>query len=625
MRRTGWWVVFLCGAVGAGLLFVAVDALWPEPSPPPGAAPVVASQDVAAGPVEPAVRPEPSPPGGPAPVVASPAAAVRPAEPAVRAKRFMVAAADPVAARAGYDALAENGTAVDAMIAVQLVLNLVEPQSGGIGGGALLLYFDGRSGRLTSLDGLEAAPRGADANMFLGPDGQPISLAAAAIGGRSVGAPGTLKLLLQAHQRWGRLSLARLFRPAIDLAEKGFTVSPRLAGLLTGDTAERLKRDPRARDYFFPGGQALQAGQTLRNPAFADTLRFILGAGDGPFYLGPIGADIVGAAQGAPGNAGRLAPIDLEVYRVVERQPVCVPYRVWRVCGMGPPSAGGIGVGQILGMLEHLRMPTTGPGSGDAWHLFAEAGKLATADRDRYVADPDFILVPTSSLIDGTYTTARARMISADKAVPVPAPPGNPPRRVGQERSVDTSTEPSNTSHISFVDADGSVVSLTTSIEGAFGSHLMVRGFLLNNGLADFSFAPYAGGRAVANRVEPGKRPRTSMAPTIVLDQAGRPVLVIGTPGGARIIPYVAQAIIGVLDWGLDVQQAIDLGHVVNLNGRTELEAGTAAAGLKDVLAARGHDVVVMEQPSGLQGIQIGPDGLVGGSDSRRGGVAVGR
>jgi gamma-glutamyltranspeptidase/glutathione hydrolase len=624
MRRTGWWALLLCGAVGAGLLFAVSDAIWPDPAPPGDTAPVV-SQDAASRPAEPAVRPDSPPSGGATPVRVSQAVAVRPAEPAVRAKRFMVAAGDPVAARAGYDVLAENGTAVDAMIAVQLVLNLVEPQSGGIGGGALLLHFDGRSGRLTSLDGLETAPRDADGSMFLGPDGQPMSFAAATAGGRSVGVPGTLRLLLEAHKRWGRLPLARLFRPALVLAEKGFAVSPRLAGLLTGDTAERLKRDSRARDHFFPGGRALQAGQTLRNPAFADTLRFILSDGDAPFYLGPIGADIVAAAQGASGNAGRLAPIDLEVYRVVERQPVCVPYRGWRVCGMGPPSAGGIGVGQILGMLDHVKMPTTDPGAGDAWHLFAEAGKLAMADRDRYVADPDFVLVPTTSLIDSGYTTARARMILADRAAPVPVPPGNPPRRMGQERSVNSAAEPSNTSHVSIVDADGGVVSLTSSIEGAFGSHLMVRGFLLNNGLADFSFVPFAGGHSVANRVEPGKRPRSSMAPTIVLDRAGRPVLVIGSPGGARIIPYVAQAIIGVLDWGLDVQQAIDLGHVVNLNGRTELEAGTAAEELQDALAARGHDVVVMEQPSGLQGIQIGPDGLVGGSDPRRGGVAIGR
>lgn len=596
MRRTVGWALLLGGTIGAGLLFGTGT-----------------------------VRSDSPPPAGPASVVASQAAAGRPAEPAVRAKRFMVAATSPLAAWAGYDVLAENGTAVDAMITVQLVLNLVEPQSSGIGGGALLLHYDGRSGRLTSLDGLETAPRAADGGMFLGPDGRPMPFGAAAVGGLAVGTPGTLKLLLEAHRRWGRLPLDRLFRPAIELATKGFAVSPRLAGLLVGDTAERLKRDPRARDYFFPGGQPLQAGQTLRNPAFADTLRFILSDGDRPFYLGPIGADIVAAVQGASGNPGRLEAIDLEIYRVVERQPVCIPYRDWRVCGMGPPSSGGIGIGQILGLLEHFEIPAMGPDAADAWHLFAEAGKLATADRDRYLADADFVLVPASGLVDNTYMTTRAQTISAGRAAPVPAPPGNPPRRIGQEWSSDTSAEPSDTSHVSIVDADGSAVSLTTTIEGAFGSHLMVRGFMLNSELTDFSFLPYAAGRPVANRVEPGKRPRSSMAPTIVLDRAGRPVLVIGSPGGARIVSYVAQAIIGVLDWGLNVQQAIDLGHVVNRNGRTELEAGTAVAGLKDALAARGHEVVMMEQASALQGIQIGPDGLVGGSDPRREGVAVGR
>jgi gamma-glutamyltranspeptidase/glutathione hydrolase len=591
----------LCGAVGAGLLFgpgIRSDTLPPAPT-----VSVVASQAAATG----------------------PATAGQPAEPAVRAKRFMVASTNPVAAWAGYDVLAENGSAVDAMITVQLVLNLVEPQSSGIGGGALLLHFDGRSGKLTGLDGLETAPRAADGGLFLGPDGKPIPFAAAAVGGRSVGTPGTLKLLLEAHRRWGRLPLHRLFRPAIELADRGFAVSPRLAALLAGEAAEGLKRDPRARDHFFPGGQAPQAGQTLRNPAFADTLRFILSNGDTPFYLGPIGADIVAAVQGASGNPGWLETTDLAVYRVVERPPVCVPYRAWRVCGMAPPSAGGIGVGQILGLLEHFDLRKAGPDSAEAWHLFAEASKLAMADRDRFLADGGVVLVPTSGLVDNTYLTTRAKAISETRAAPVPVAPGNPPRRAGQEWSSDTSAGPSDTSHVSIVDADGSVVSLTTSIEGAFGSHLMVRGFLLNNELAEFSFLPFTSGRPVANRVEPGKRPRSGMAPTIVLDQQGRPVLVIGSPGGARIVPYVAQAIIGVLDWGLNMQQAIDLGHVVNLNGRTELEAGTAVAGLEDALAARGHDVAVIGQESGLQGIQIGPDVLVGGSDPRREGVALGR
>jgi gamma-glutamyltranspeptidase/glutathione hydrolase len=545
--------------------------------------------------------------------------------PAVAAKQFLVTTAHPLAAQAGYDVLAEDGTAIDAMVAVQLVLNLVEPQSSGIGGGALLLHFDGMTGDLKALDGRETAPHAADSRMFLGPDGQPLPFYGAVVGGGSVGTPGTLKLLLEAHHRWGKLPLERLFQPAIDLAEGGFAVSPRLAGLLAGDTVERLKADPTARDYFFPGGQPLQAGQVVKNPAFAETLRLILSDGAKAFYQGPIGADIVAAVQGAAGNPGRLAMEDLAAYRVVERQPLCTAYRLWQICGMGPPSSGGIAVGQILGLLEHFDMKAIGPDTADAWHLFAEAGKLAYADRDRYVADADFVSVPVPGLIDDGYLTARAQAISLDRAAPVPVAPGNPPWRKAQEWTSDTSAEPPDTSQVSIVDADGSAVSLTTTIEGNFGSHLMVRGFLLNNELTDFSFLPEANGRPVANRVEPGKRPRSSMAPTIVLDADGQPVLVIGSPGGARIIPYVAEAIVAVLDWGLDMQQAINLGHVVNLNGRTELEAGTPVAGLKDALAARGHDVVVTEQSSGLQGIEITKSGLVGGADPRREGVALGK
>jgi gamma-glutamyltranspeptidase/glutathione hydrolase len=553
-----------------------------------------------------------------------PAAAGWADTPAVHARHFLVATADPLAAQAGYDVLDEGGTAIDAMIAVQLVLNVVEPQSSGIGGGALLLHYDGVSGTLSTLDGRETAPKAADGSLFLGADGQPLPFYDAVVGGRSVGAPGTLKLLIEAHRRWGKVPLDRLFQPAIDLAETGFAVTPRLAGLLTGDTATRLQADPAARAYFFPGGQALQAGQVVKNPAFAETLRLILSGGEKAFYQGPIGADIVAAVQGAA-HPGRLVAEDLAAYRVVERPPVCTAYRQWQVCGMGPPSSGGIAVGQILGLLEHFDMAEIGAGTADAWHLFAEAGKLAYADRDRYVADADFVSVPVPGLIDDGYLTARAQAISLDRAAAVPAAPGNPPWRKAQEWSSDASTEPPDTTQVSIVDEDGSAVSLTTTIEGGFGAHLMVRGFLLNNELTDFSFVAEANGRPVANRVEPGKRPRSSMAPTIVLDRDGQPVLVIGSPGGARIIPYVAEAIIGVLDWGLDVQQAIALGHVVNRNGQTELEAGTAVAGLKDALAARGHDVAVTDQPSGLQGVQIVKGGLLGGTDPRREGVALGK
>ena len=540
------------------------------------------------------------------------------------AEEFMVAAANPLAVQAGYEVLSSGGTAIDAMIAVQLVLNLAEPQSSGIGGGAFLLYYDAETGETTAYDGRETAPMAADGTLFLGEDGEPLGFWELVVGGRSVGTPGTLKLMEAAHRDHGALPWKGLFQAAIDLSEDGFEVSPRLAGLLQGSTADRLRTYGPARDYFFPGGQPLQAGDTLRNPAFAETLRLIAEYGSEVFYTGEIARDIVATVRNAEGNPGLLSQADMESYDVVRRDPVCAPYRGHEVCGMGPPSSGALTVSQILGILEHFDLASMGPDSAEAWHLFAEASKLAYADRALYMADSDFVRVPVAGLIDPTYLTVRAQRVDRNRAIETPAAAGNPPWREAMLYAPDASMDLPGTSHISIVDAEGNAVSMTTTIESSFGSNLMVRGFLLNNELTDFSLRPEADGRPIANRVEPGKRPRSSMAPTLVFDADGDLLMVVGSPGGSRIIEYVAKTLVATLDWGLDVQSAIDLGHVVNRNGGTDLEAGTSAEALQGPLEALGQQVTIRDLNSGLHAIMITEGALVGAADPRREGIVLG-
>jgi len=539
-------------------------------------------------------------------------------------QQFMVAAANPLAVEAGYEVLKSGGTAVDAMIATQLVLNLVEPQSSGIGGGAFLLYYDAETKDVTVYDGRETAPMEADGTLFLGEDGEPLGFWDAVVGGRSVGTPGTLRLMEAAHQDHGALPWKGLFQTAIDLSEEGFEVSPRLAGLLEGSRADRLRTFATAQAYFFPGGDALQAGDTLRNPEFAETLRLIADNGSEVFYSGEIARDIVATVRNAEGNPGLLSQADMEAYDIVRREPVCVTYRSNDVCGMGPPSSGALTVGQILGILEHFDLPSMGPDSAEAWHLFAEASKLAYADRALYMADSDFVRVPTAGLVDPGYLTVRAQLVNRSVVMETPAAAGNPPWREAMLWAPDTSLELPGTSHISIVDAEGNAVSMTTTIESGFGSNLMVRGFLLNNELTDFSFRPERDGRPIANRVEPGKRPRSSMAPTLVFGADGELLLVVGSPGGSRIIEYVAKTLVATLDWGMDVQSAIDLGHVVNRNGGTDLEAGTEAEALQAALESRGHEINVRDLNSGLHAIMIIQEGLVGGADPRREGIVLG-
>lgn len=543
-----------------------------------------------------------------------------PAAAPVRGRTWMVSAANPLAARAGADVLAQGGTAVDAMVAVQAMLGLVEPQSSGLGGGSFLVYFDAPRNRLTTLDARETAPRAATPTLFQTGAGEPLAFFDAVVGGLSVGVPGTPRLLVDAHRRWGRLPLADLLAPAIRTARDGFAVSPRLAKLVADD-ATRLASSPATAAYFLPGGKPLQARTTLANPAYAETLEALARDGADAFYAGRVALDLVSAVRAAK-TPGRLALEDLAAYRVIERPAVCTPYRAVEVCGMGPPSSGGIAVGQILGMLEGFDLAGLGPEDPVSWRLIGDATRLAFADRERYVADVDFVPMPLGGLTDRAYLEGRAGLLKTDRAL-AETPAGAPRWDHALNFADGNAPELPSTSHISIVDRYGNALAMTTSIENGFGARLMVHGFLLNNQLTDFSFASQKDGVPVANRVEPGKRPRSSMSPTIVMEK-GKPRLVVGSPGGSYIISYVVQAIVGHLDWGLDVQGAVAAPHLVNRFGKYELEKGTAATGLADDLAALGYTTEEKDLTSGLQMIAVSADGLTGGSDPRREGVSIG-
>jgi gamma-glutamyltranspeptidase/glutathione hydrolase len=581
-------------------------------------------------PVEPRLQRQPQlqplPPGMQAPERATGFAE----KPGWTARKFMVAAANPLAADAGYRMLRAGGSAVDAAIAVQMVLTLVEPQSSGIGGGAFLMHFDGKT--VKAFDGRETAPMAATETLFQGPNGKALSFHEGVVGGRSVGAPGVLRMLELAHKEYGRLPWAALFAPAIRLAQDGFAVSPRLHAML--QTERHLKTDPAAASYFYDrDGNPWQVGHVLKNPELANVLREVADKGADAFYKGQIARDIENKVKSHPRNPGLLTAADIGAYQAKVREPVCSDYRAWTVCGMPPPSSGGITIAQLLGILENRNMRALGPKNGlmnaEAVHLFSEAGRLAYADRSRYVADTDFIPLPgnsTKALLDKTYLAGRAALIG-DRSMGV-AESGVPPA-TALALGVDTSPEFPSTSHISVVDASGNAVSMTTSIEDAFGSRQMVRGFLLNNQLTDFSFNAADANGPIANRVQPGKRPRSSMAPTLVFERgSNKLVMSTGSPGGSAIINYVGKVLIGTLDWGLDVQQAISLPNFGSRNGPTELELDRTDTALADRLKAKGHQVRMIEQTSGLQGImrmRIGGEEIwFGGADPRREGIVKG-
>ena len=547
-------------------------------------------------------------------------------------RRHMVVAAHPLAAEAGRAILRAGGNAVDAAIATVLVLNVVEPQSAGIGGGGFLVYYQRGRRALSAWDGRETAPQAAVPERFLLPDGRRRPFMDAVGSGLSVGTPGLVAMLEVAHRAHGKLAWARLFEPATRIAREGFGISPRLAALIAADRL--LPRSPSARAYFFNAdGSPKRAGERLVNAALAAVFQRIAQGGAEAFYRGEIAADISAAVQGAA-IPGDLTEFDLAAYIPKPRVPVCGAYRKFAVCGMPPPSSGGVAVAGLLGLLERLPMRQYGPGSLAAIHAFAEAGRLAHADRDHYLADPDYVDAPVRQLLDRDYLARRSTLIQPDRSLGLAAPgviAGVPER--GEDR---TAALPATT-HLSVVDAAGNAVALTASIEMAFGSRIMVRGFLLNNQLTDFSFAPVEDGVPAANRVEPGKRPRSSMAPTLVFEQAGgtlnplsnkapagRLRWVLGSPGGPAIINYVAKMLVGLIDWDLDVQAAAALPNMGNRNRRTELESGTGLEALVPGLEALGHAVRIQAQTSGVHAIGVTARELTGGADPRREGVALG-
>lgn len=553
----------------------------------------------------------------------------------VHAKHHMAAAANPLATAAGQEMLRKGGSAIDAAIAMQAVLTLVEPQASGIGGGAFIMYWDGT--RVQAFDGRETAPSGAHSRTFLKPDGTPMAFTDVQIGGRSVGVPGVLRALEMAHKQHGNLPWSDLFQPAIKLAQQGFPVSKRLHTQIASD--KFIAQSPDLAKYFLTAaGQPLPVGTSLKNPALAETLTAIARQGANAFYYGENARSIVEKVN-AHANPGALSINDISGYQAKERNPVCGTYKQWKVCGMPPPSSGGVAVLQTLGILEALQRNSPsnnlaemlpqksdiGAGiepTAEAVHLVAEAERLAYADRALYLADSDYVPVNVWGLTNKGYLAERSSLIS-DKGMGVAAagvPPG-----MNTVLAPDRSPLRISTSQIAAVDDQGGAISMTTSVEAAFGSHIMVNGFILNNQLTDFSFVPSENGKPVANRIEPGKRPRSSMAPTLVFDNdSGALIATIGSPGGSQIIEYVNKALIGMLEWNLNPQEAINLPNFGSRNVGTEVESGLVSASLIQQLKDRGHDVTPTEMTSGTQVIIRDGDGWAAGADPRREGSALG-
>jgi len=555
-------------------------------------------------------------------------------KPGWAADSFAVAAANPLATDAGYQVLKAGGNAIDAAVAVQMVLTLVEPQSSGIGGGAFLMHFDGAD--VQAYDGRETAPAAVTGELFM-EDGEPLPFMEAVASGLSVGVPGTLRMLEQAHAEHGQLAWQELFTPAITLAEEGFAVSQRLHTSLAND--EYLRENDLAQAFYYSAdGEPLEVGTTLKNPALAAILRRIAEEGSAAFYEGEVAEDLVEQVQSHPVRPGKISLDDISGYQSLEREPLCTPWQQWEVCGFPPPSSGHLTIMQILGMLDQqplLEAPLENGVTSSGWlHQFLEASRLAFADRGRYIADPDFVEAPGgdwSLMLAPDYLGKRSELIG-EESMGESAEPGNP-----GELAVSFASQPEQpeygTSHISIVDADGNAIAMTTTIEQAFGSRILADGgtdlpggYLLNNELTDFSFTPEVDGQPVANRVEPGKRPRSSMSPTLVFDQeTGALVASLGSPGGAAIIHYTARTLAAMRDWGLNAQEALSLPHAITLGGDVYLEEGRFPEEIIESLRERGHSVSERELTSGLQAIRRLEDGtLFGGADPRREGVVMG-
>ena len=546
-----------------------------------------------------------------------------------RGAKSMIATANPMASRAGADILAQGGSAVDAAIAASLVLGLVEPQSSGIGGGGFMLHYDGKTHKIATYDGRETAPANTTPNHFMGTDGKPIGFIAAISTGRVVGTPGQVALLYHAHKIHGVLAWAKLFEPAIKLAEDGFPVPPRL-GTLTSSMAKYIEPFPDTRAYLFTEtGAPLAVGSTLKNPGYAQTMRDIAANGPDAFYKGPRAERMVAAVAKAIDNgplpiAARISLDDLANYKVVERAPTCGTYRQHKICTMGPPGSGGLAVLQSLGQLETFNLAKMAPNDPRATHLMMEASRRAFADREAYVGDPSFVPVPVAGMLDPAYLRGRAATIDPAQVATQKAPPGIPPG-VTAPTSPGLNGDKPSTSHLSVVDAKGNAVSMTQSIETAFGSRIMVDGFILNNHLTDFSFMPERDGRPVANAPAALKRPRSTMAPTIAMDKAGNLEMVVGSPGGGAIAGFILKSMVAHYDWGMGAQAAVDFPIALNRNGDTEVESDTMLVAMKPTLEAMGHKVNVVSMVSGLNVIIRAKDGkLTGASDPRRDGIAIG-
>ena len=540
--------------------------------------------------------------------------------PVAASAQGVVSAAEPRAAEAGREILRAGGSAADAAMAMMLALTVVEPQSSGIGGGGFLLYQDAKGSPIQTIDGREKAPAGATPRLFLGADGKPMGFGQAFPGGYSVGVPGNVALMAQTHKKWGKLPWAKLFEPAIRLADQGFTISPRLAQSISG--ASRLWKDfPAIRAlYTDADGQPLKAGTMLRNPALASALREMAAKGADAFYKGEIGKSITAAVAGSARNPTQLAAVDLTAYRAKERPAVCIRYRAYRICSMGPPSSGATTMLQILGTLERFDLKAWGAKDPRSWHLIAEAMKLAYADRDMWLGDQDFVSVPVKGMLDPAYLAQRSQLLSPDKTLgryEAGSPPGAPARAAG------VPTQENGTTHFVAVDRAGNIASMTSTVESSFGSQLVASGFVLNNELTDFTFVPEAGGVPVANRVQAGKRPLSSMSPTIVYDAGGKPVLALGSAGGKRIIMHVTKTLIGFIDFGLPVADAIALPNIYFSNTSTLVENGTFLAAMSSDLAKLGELVVASNLTSKVNAAERTPAGWRGAADPRGDGVAL--